>query len=318
MSALERSLAESGSAGGIAEGAALPAAAGRWQLAAAAGLFAVGLWCLRFQLQGLWFLWTGDALRSIGMLVPPVSLALALRAWSWRDWRGGGSWWGLVLVVLALGLAVVDMRLSSDAAMFRLGDHFATFHLIPVSVLICVYASGVVVLLGGVPAWRKAAFPLLLLLAANPVPSSFSTLVDLPLQRVAALCARAFAAFLGVQVSPGTLQMMFAPRLGMFIAPGCDGLRGATTMGLLALVAGHLYRLPRLRWIGYVAAAVGLAYLFNLLRLCGVVIYFWLALRFPSIGASGTEVDYAIGGTLFFLAAAFLLRMPGRLARKPQ
>jgi len=35
---------------------------------------------------------------------------------------------------------------------------------------------------------------------------------------------------------------MFAPDFGMFIAPGCDGIRGAITLGYLALVLGYLKR----------------------------------------------------------------------------
>jgi exosortase J len=105
---------------------------------------------------------------------------------------------------------------------------------------------------------------------------------------------------------------MFAPQLGMFIAPGCDGLRGAAAMGYLALVSGYLYRLPRLRWAGFVAGAVLLAYLFNLLRLCGVVLYYWVALRVPAVGDYGVQVDYVIGGTLFCAAAAFLMGLPRR------
>ena len=48
---------------------------------------------------------------------------------------------------------------------------------------------------------------------------------------------------MSVPVEPGLLKLMFAPHLGMFIAPGCDGLRGVSTMLCLSLIVGHYYRM---------------------------------------------------------------------------
>jgi len=268
-----------------------------------------GLYVFSSRIEDLWLRWNNDALRSIGMLIPPVSLWLALRAWTWKDWHNGGSWWGLPPVLLALLLGTIVSAEPITLAFFY-GPHFASINLIPDGLLIWLYASGVVLLLGGVQPWRKAGFALALLLFLNPVPHSFSQLVDLPLQTFAARSARGFAALLDVPVSTGLLQMMFAPNLGMFIAPGCDGLRGAVTMGYLALVSGHLYQMSWRRWAVYVFAAVLLAYLFNLIRLCGVVIYYWFALRITAIDGYGTQIDYLIGGVLFAAAALFVLGVP--------
>jgi len=279
------------------------------RLAPAGVLALAGLWCFRFELEGLWQLWLTDPLRSIGMLIPPTSLVLALRAWTLGDWRNGGSWWGLALAAAAMAGTMLVSGLMPRLNILA-GSHMMSVGLLPIGALLCAYVSGVVLLFGGTATWRKAAFPLLLLLFVNPVPGRFNALVDLPLQHFAALTARAFAALLHVPVSEGTLKMMFATDLGMFIAPGCDGVRGATTMGYLALVIGYLYRMPRGRWAAYVAGAVLLAYVFNLLRLCGVVGYYWVALRVPAIANDGTEVDYAIGGVLFTLAAFFLFGLP--------
>lgn len=284
----------------------------RWQVAGVLAGAAAGLWCFREQLLGLYELW-GDPTRSIGMLIPPVSALLAFR--SWRDERwSGGEWWGLALIGAAMLAAMVHDN-TFPFLVFSSASGLLPIGLLPAGPLICLYVSGVVVLFGGRNAWLKAAFPLLLLAFLNPVPGWFTGLVDLPLQGAAARAARAFAALLHVPVSEGTLQMMFSPALGMFIAPGCDGLRGAVTMGLLAAVSGHLYRLERLRWALFVGGALLLAYVLNLVRLCCVVIYYWCALRIPSIGAYGAQVDYAIGGTLFAVAAGFVLGLP-RLGRR--
>ena len=255
-----------------------------------------------------------DPLRSVGLLIPPVSLWLACRQWTWRDWQDGGSWWGLGLVACAFVLSILRMQMTHARLMY--GEVMLPITLVPLGVLLCLYCSGAVLLFGGGTAWSKARFPLLLLLLVNPVPQAFQNLVDLPLQSIAAEVTRNFAHALKVPVDGDALTMMFSPQLGIFIAPGCDGMRGATTLGLLALVSGHLCRLPWQRWLVFVICSVLLAYLLNLMRLCGVIVYYWLVLHFPQLRADGATVDYFIGGTLFFLAAVFLVRVP-RLGLKP-
>lgn len=284
-------------------------------LVVAALVAAVGLYfCFAKQLFGLWMLWQNEPLRSIGMAIPPTSLVLCLRAWQLRDFSRGGTWWGLALVLPSLVLA-----LAASVGLFRLlhltvplGADTPAIVLVPNGLLLAAYISGIVLLFGGAQTWRKAWFPLLLLVFVNPVPHFFQALVDLPLQHFAAHTARSFAVLIGVPVSEGTLLMMFSPDLGMFIAPGCDGLRGAVAMGYIALVVGYLYKLSWRRWALYVLAAVALAYLFNLLRLCAVVIYYWVAKQAPVLAGHATLADYIIGGILFFCAAFFLFSLPRR------
>lgn len=275
----------------------------------AAGLVAgLGLgFGFSWQLSYLWTIWTTNPLRSIGIAIPLAGAILAFRAWRFDDWSHGGTWWGLPLVVAALALALLT---ASEPLNVRTSVAFLPFNLVPTGVLICAFVSGIVLLFAGAQAWRKAWFPLLLLLFVNPVPGFFDQAVDLPLQYMAAHAARGFAAFMGIPASTGLLKMMFTPHLGMFIAPGCDGLRGAVAMGYLALVIGYLYKLRWVRWGAYVALAVVLAYVFNFVRLCGVVVYYWFAMRIPAITGHATLADYLIGGVLFFCAALFLFSIP--------
>ncbi len=282
---------------------------GRWLLAAAVLLSAVGLWCFAYQLGSLWQTWTNDGLRSIGVMLPPVSLWLALRAWRGEAWDQRGNWWGLALIVAAMLAA----RLTSDSYFdFSFYGHSAHIgiNFLPLGLQLWAYASGIVLLFGGTRAWRTAWFALALLLFVNPVPRSFQSLVDLPLQYVAAHTARVFAAMLTVPVGGDQLRLMFSPALGMFIAPGCDGLRGAAAMGYLALIVGHLYHLPRLWHAAYVTSAVAAAYLFNLLRLCALVLFYWLALRIVPLQNYALAADYIIGALLFFLAAGSIFYIP--------
>jgi exosortase J len=271
-------------------------------LVGAALLAFTGLGLFWWQFLQLWSIWTTDSLRSIGALVIPTSLALALHALRRDDFKAGGSWWGLV----PLAAALAGANLQYYGWPFLVWGHIA-FDLLPVGLVLYLYASGVMTLLGGMAARRKAGFALFLLLFVNPVPNFFRSLVDLRLQHLGAQAARSFATLLGVPLSGANLDLMFFHGdLGMFIAPSCNGLQGAVAMCGLALVIGHLREMRIPRHALFVAVAVALAYLFNLIRLCLLVLYYCLAHRFPVLGGYAVGADYVIGATLFVIAAAFL------------
>ncbi len=101
----------------------------------------------------------------------------------------------------------------------------------------------------------------------------------------------------------------------MFIAPGCNGIRGAITLGMAAIVVGYIYRF---RWTVYapvVAGAVLLGYLFNFLRLCLLVVYYKIALPYPWLQVRATGADYIIGGCLFVGALAIFFTVANKLRR---
>ena len=108
------------------------------------------------------------------------------------------------------------------------------------------------------------------------------------------------------------LRLMFSPALGMFIAPGCNGLRGAIAMGYLALIVGYLYGLRIWLHAVYVVAAVLLAYLLNLVRLCSLVLCYKVALGFPFLARHMEAADYLLGSLIFFSAAVFVFALPRR------
>ena len=276
------------------------------QFAALAVTLAVlGLSTIWFTMLSLWTLWTNDALKSIGMVIPLVSVTLILRVWRSLGWRAEGTWWGLVLLVATLVVA----RLQEQAILILVvTPHWSTI-LPPPSIILLAYGSGIVLLLGGVRLYRAALFPILLLYFANPIPHIFSSLIDLPLQHASAHVARAFAINLGHTLTPDHLRLMFTPDFGMFIAPGCNGIRGSITMGFIALIAGYVYRF---RWYSnalVVAGAIFLGYVFNLVRLCVLVLYYAVALHFPSLQNKAENADYVIGALLFLVASLLLFKV---------
>ena len=258
-------------------------------------------------------MWTTDALKSIGMLVPLVSFVLILRVWRSLGWETEGSWWGLVILVTTA--IVVHVR-DQSILVFVFSPQWSVY-VPPPSLVVFAYGAGVVLLFGGTRLFRAALFPLVLLWFVNPIPHIFNVFVDLPLQRASAHVARGFAIALGQPLSPDQLRLMFTPDFGMFIAPGCNGIRGAVTMGFIALIAGYVYRF---RWYAHtavVAGAVLLGYVFNFARLCILVLYYLVALHFTWLQKRAEMGDYIIGACLFLFGTFLLFYVVRRLSESP-
>lgn len=257
------------------------------------------------ELLTLWRVWTTDPLRSVGLLIVVAAVLLVAREWRNSGWELQGVWWGLVPLALTFGLATFPRTLLLS---WRHGP--ASINLMPTSVALYLYATGVVLLFAGPRVWRRAWFPLALLLCAQPVPRILLQWLDFPLQHLAAHTARSFAALIGFSPSdPELLRLMFTPRFGMFIAPGCDGIRGAVSLGYAALIVGYLKRASVSRWILYVLGAVLLGHFFNLVRLCALVLYYRVAVGRPALEDSATMADYVIGGVLFFIAVVLFFTL---------
>jgi exosortase J len=282
--------------------------------AALAALLAVlGLSMIWSTVNALWFLWTTDALKSIGMFIPLVSFVLILRVWRSLGWEMEGSWWGLVILVVTA--VVVHVR-DQSILIFVFSPQWSVY-VPPHSLVIFAYGAGVVLLFGGKRLFRASLFPLILLWFVNPIPHIFNVFVDLPLQRASAHVARAFAIALGQPLSPDQLRLMFTPDFGMFIAPGCNGIRGAVTMGFIALIAGYVYRFRWYANAAVVAGAVLLGYVFNFARLCILVLYYLVALHFTSLRNKAEMADYIIGACLFLLGTFLLFYVVRRLSESP-
>ena len=269
-------------------------------IVAAVALSVLGLLVLEPSFALLWWKWTTDPLRSIGIVFFPVSILLLLREWRASRWMCDGTWLGLLPVAFAI---LCNLFLISRLEMVVRWKF--SFNLVPVSVTPYAYVSGIVLLFGGVRLWKRAWFPLLLLLLLNPLPTSLVPLLDEHLQVAAAHITRMFASAIGFQPSTPQLLLMFSPRFGMFIAPGCDGVRGGVTFGYLALILGYVRRLPARLWMLFTLLAVLLGYVLNFARLCLLVVYYRIAMGHLRMENSAKNADYVIGGTLMLLATYF-------------
>jgi exosortase J len=248
------------------------------------------------------------------MAVPFVCFALIL-----RDWRSiafdteGGSWWGFAL--LAAGVLLVFLRDQSLLIVTVNKDWL--LQLPPLPLVAVLYALSFVLMFGGRGLLRAAWFPIALMWAVIPVPQTFSRRIDVPLQHAGAVVARSFAHLIGVRLNSMDLRIMFSPTTGMFIAPGCDGLRGAITMGLTALVVAYYYRFRWFIFLPVVGGGVLLGYLFNFLRLCSMVIYDRVTVSYPALGPHEQLADHIVGGCIFVLALFIFFQVIERLRQAP-
>jgi len=281
----------------------------------------VGIFSILSTAIYLWSLWRTDPLKSIGGFIPIVSLLLILRVWHSLGWEistSRNAWWGLLIVAVTIALvhvsdhAILELILTSQWTVF----------LPPRSLVAVAYVAGIVLLFGGPRLFRAALFPIVLLWFVNPVPHVFNVWIDLPLQHASALIARGFAHALGQQLSNDQLHLMFTPDFGMFIAPGCNGIRGAVTMGFIALIAGYIYKFRPATHALVTLGAVMLGYVFNFVRLCVLVLYYIVALHIAWLQSRAEMGDYIIGACLFFFATILLFSIirrfsPGRDLRPP-
>ena len=244
-----------------------------------------------------WALWSSDPLRSIGAFFPPLSMLGLIAAWRRIGWTTTSSRWGLPL--LLFGIASASLFSAPMLLLFFFGARVRILH---PGMALFAYGAGAALWFGGTRLFRAALLPLCLLLLIDPVPHWFNSLLDLPLQMLSANTARAFAHLIGLQPTGVQLQMMFTPTFGMFIVPGCNGVRGAVTFAYLALIFGYIKHLPARALALFTVCALFAGYAFNLLRLCVLVLYYRAGLGYPSIRPYGTQADYLIGVTLFLTA----------------
>ena len=274
---------------------------------------AAGLCTVYPSVRMLLSIWSTDALKSMGLVVPFVSAALILRVWRQLGWETEGSWWGFAMLAVASALVFIREQTLLIVVVHR--DW--SLQLPPLPLVAVVYAASIVLLFGGWRLLRAAWFPVLLMWAVIPVPETFANRIDLPLQHASATVARAFAHTLGQHLTEDKLRLMFTPEYGMFIAPGCNGIRGAITLGLAALIVSYLYRFRPIVFAPVVAGAVMLGYVFNFLRLCLLVIYYKLTLPYPWFQHRAKTADYLIGGTLFVCALSLFFAVANALRRDP-
>ena len=180
----------------------------------------------------LWRLWTTDPLRSSGCSLPPSPLCWCCASET-NCWQLRGTWWGLL--PLGLSLVLIDLCTRYGACL-DIGIGNSHFGFLPAALPIYLYGSGVILLFAGPRVWRRPFSPWRCSYWYSRCP---------PRSVLGYLASGLIGAYRSLLRYPywlcpyyPQLRLMFSPDFGMFIAPGCDGMRGAVTMGYMALIFG--------------------------------------------------------------------------------
>ena len=210
------------------------------------------LWAYGETLADLTRQWSTDPQHSHGYLVPmfaAVLLYLRRDRFAPREWSAAP--WGVVALLAGL------------AAWFA-GTHFHLSWLEGISLLPCL--AGIVLLAGGLHAWRWA-WPSIAFLAFM-VPLPYRAAVALPdsLQRVATLTSTFALQTLGLPaVAEGNVILLSEVELG--VVEACSGLRMLVIFFALAAGVALLIRRPLWEKALILASAAPIAVIVNVTRI---------------------------------------------------
>lgn len=206
--------------------------------------------------------WWKDPNFSHGFFVPIFSLFLLLNDRSrLRSLVPKPSAWGLLIVVLAMGLLI-------------LGSLGAELFLSRISLLFTIL--GLIVLLGGWGHCRAMLFPWAFLLLMIPIPAILFNQVTVPLQLLASRLAAGMLPLLGVPVLREG-NVINLPAMSLEVAEACSGIRSLVSLITLAIIYGYLTEKTRSVRLLLAIAAVPIAVCANALRIVGtgLLVQYW-------------------------------------------
>jgi len=191
---------------------------------------------------------------SHGFLVPFLS---AWMLWNNREKFKQQSlvpnWWGLLVVLGAMGLLVVG-ALGAENFLSRTSLLFAL--------------AGITIFFGGWAIFRLAFYPWLVLFLMIPLPVIIYNRITLPLQLMASRLATSLLDLTGVPVLREG-NIIHLPAISLEVAEACSGLR--SLMALITIAVIYAYQFERKAWrrVALILSAIPIAVLANGLRIMG-------------------------------------------------
>jgi len=231
---------------------------------------------------------------SHGFLIVPLALVFAYeKKFHLKAARIEGSWWGVGLLAIGLGLLALG-QLGSLLSPLRAGYVLSLM--------------GFVLLFLGPEVFRLLLFPMCFLLLMVPLPQSLVNVVAFPLQLIAAKWAVSALQMIGVPVLlEGNIIHLASGDL--FVAEACSGLRSLMALMTLGVVFAHFFRRESLvQQLILIASTVPIAILVNALR---VAVTGFLAHQYGHETAGGFIHDFQ--GLITFSLAFLLLLFESRL-----
>ncbi|MBL4902219.1 MAG: exosortase [Desulfocapsa sp.] len=231
-----------------------------------------------------------DSYYSHGFLVPFISLYFV---WQLKDELRGmqvtGSWAGLVLILVALGLHLLGTVLY----IFSISG-FSLFFLI----------VGLTLFLFGKEITKCLWFPLLFLLFMFPVPMALISLVSFPLKILVAKAGVWIVALLGIPVI-GEGFIITIPAGNLLVGNPCSGLRSLIAFLALGGVMAYMAALSPVKKSILFFCSLPIAVISNLIRVPLLIIVSHL--YGLEAAAPDTWVHTASGLLVFVLGISLLL-----------
>jgi exosortase len=223
-----------------------------WSWYVGPGLCCAILWAYWTTLVEMGERWFDDPQYSHGYLVPLFSLYLL---WARRSivkhGLGSPSWWGVFVLVLALG-----MRLG--------GVYFFYGFFDAISLLLCL--GGLALVLGGGRALRWSWPAILFLGFMVPLPFRLQTALGGVLQRIATKMSTYCLQTLGAPaVSEGNIILINDMRIG--VVEACNGLGMLVTFFAISTAAAMLLKHGWWRRLALIIGAIPIAILANVVRI---------------------------------------------------
>jgi exosortase len=236
----------------------------------------------------LWGEWLGNDYYSHGILIPLVTLFLAVQRL--RNDKGSPApvaqtmMPGLVVLAVSLGLFLFFLNAKAY--------YLAAFAMIGLIVgLVWGFFGGHVL--------RKLAFPIGYLALMTPLP--FIDRVTLPLAMFTGVCAGGIVRFLGLDVTI-IGNAVTLPNAEMVIGAQCSGINSLIALTSLMALAAYLLDGPLWGRLTLVAMAVPLAIIGNILRVASLL---FIARAYGAAAAFTYYHDYS--GIAFFLGVMVLM-----------
>jgi exosortase len=254
-------------------------------LACALIVFAVLTWPVW---SWLWGEWMANDYYSHGVLIPLVSLFLAVQRL--RNDKGvqfsppQQTWPGLLLLGISLAFY---LYFYNDKAYYLAA--FAMIGLI----------AGLVWSFAGRPITQKLLFPLLYLALMVPLP--FVDRVTLPLALFTGVCAGEMVRILGLDVTI-VGNSVTLPNADLVIGAQCSGINSLIALTSLMALAAYLLDGPLWGRLTLVATAIPLAILGNILRVASLL---FVARSYGAEAAFVYYHDYS--GFVFFVGVIALM-----------
>jgi len=169
--------------------------------------------------------WWHDPNFSHGFFVPAFSIyVLWLKRETLRKLPLSPSWWGVLVLVVGLGLLIVG-NLGAELFLSRFS--------------LLIVTAGLVICFLGWPHQRQLLFPWLFLILMIPIPAIFFNQITFPLQLLASKLASGVLPLAGVPVlREGNIIQL--PAMPLEVAEACSGIRSLLTLATLAIIYGYL------------------------------------------------------------------------------